>query len=234
MHIFYEPVKTNNLIVLNPEESIHCSRVLRLENGSKVHVTDGKGNLYDCVVTSNNIKNCLLTIEKEHLNYTKRNYRLHIAIAPTKNIERFEWFLEKATETGIDEITPIICEHSERKVIKTDRLNKIIVSAMKQSMNTIIPVLNQLIGFKDFVKNNFNNSDKFIAHCESETENHIKNIIKPASSSIVLIGPEGDFSPREIEQAHVNNFKNLYLGENRFRTETAGIVVCSDIRFINF
>ncbi|MFH2142654.1 MAG: 16S rRNA (uracil(1498)-N(3))-methyltransferase [Bacteroidota bacterium] len=233
MHIFYEPSITNEIIVLNPVESLHCCKVLRLGSGSKASVIDGKGNLFDCTIIENNPKKCILKIEKSHLEFTKRNYYLHIAIAPTKSIERFEWFLEKATEIGIDEITPILCDRSERKIIKEERLNKILVSAMKQSLNALLPKLNPMINFSNFISDDDKSKNKYIAHCESGQNNHIKSSVEPKTKNLILIGPEGDFSPAEIKKANEMNYKNLYLGINRYRTETAGIIACQTMNFIN-
>jgi 16S rRNA (uracil1498-N3)-methyltransferase len=164
--------------------------------------------------------------------YEKLYFSPHIAIAPTKNIERLEWFLEKATEIGIKEITPVLCEHSERKIINMERLEKIIVSAMKQSLKTYIPVLNPLTRFTDFVSKPFN-GQKFIAHCTEGIRSELIHSYVKQSESLILIGPEGDFSPKEIEFAKSNGFIEISLGKSRLRTETAGIVACHTINLLN-
>ncbi|MEN8116270.1 MAG: RsmE family RNA methyltransferase, partial [Bacteroidota bacterium] len=156
----------------------------------------------------------------------------HIVIAPTKNIDRFEWFLEKCTEIGIDEITPILSEHSERKVIKPGRLEKIVVSAMKQSVKAYLPKLNELTSFNDLVKTS-DAPAKFIAHCNGGEKPHLKNNIEPGKNVLILIGPEGDFSPAEVELAKENGFKEISLGTSRLRTETAGVVACHIVNLIN-
>ena len=160
-------------------------------------------------------------IEKQH------NYYLHIAISPTKNIERFEWFLEKSTEIGIDEITPIICNRSERKTIKTERGNRILLSAMKQSLKYHLPKLNEATNFNEFIKKDLEGA-KYIAHCEDSKKNELKTISK-TEKTLILIGPEGDFSPKEIKLAVENQFKSVSLGTSRFRTETAGIIATHSI-----
>jgi 16S rRNA (uracil1498-N3)-methyltransferase len=152
---------------------------------------------------------------------------LHIAIAPTKNIDRFEWFLEKATEIGIDEITPIICRHSERKIIKTERGSRILLSAMKQSLKYHLPKLNEAISLANFLKSNFDGT-KYIAHCEDGEKNELKTVSK-TEKTLILIGPEGDFSPKEIELALQNQFRAVSLGTSRLRTETAGIIAVHTI-----
>ncbi len=164
----------------------------------------------------------------EHFkNYNPLSYRLHIAIAPTKNNDRLEWFLEKSTEIGITEITPILCDHSERKIIKAERLEKVLISAMKQSGQATVPRLNPLCKLKDL--QDLNSSIKYIAHCENEKQGHLKKLYEAGKSSLILIGPEGDFSANEIDFALKQGYKPISLGNNRLRTETAGIVVCNTI-----
>ena len=162
----------------------------------------------------------------------KRNYHLHIAIAPTKNNDRLEWFLEKSTEIGIDEITPIICDQSERKVVKEDRLNKIISSAVKQSLKSIHPKLNQQIKFKDFLDKDFP-GQKFIAYIDDDVKTELSKVYKPSEDALILIGPEGDFRPEEVDLARKKGFTAVSLGKARLRTETAGIVSCHTINIIN-
>jgi 16S rRNA (uracil1498-N3)-methyltransferase len=170
-------------------------------------------------------------IEK-HENYHKMPYFLHIAIAPTKNIERLEWFLEKSTEIGISEITPLLCEHSERKIVKNDRLERVIISAAKQSVKAFFPKLNSLQEFNLLVTSKFD-GEKYIAHCNKQDLPLLKNVISLKGKSLILIGPEGDFSPKEVSFALENGFKEISLGTSRLRTETAGIVACDTVSILN-
>lgn len=232
MHLFYTPDIKDKLYYLNETESKHCVRVLRLDVGDEIQLIDGKGGFYNSKIIDANPKKCGIEVIETKHEFGKRNHYLHIAIAPTKNIDRFEWFLEKATEIGIDEITPILCEHSERKVIKPERLEKVIISAVKQSIKAYKPVLNDLMLYSDFIKQSFE-GQKLIAHCEENEKILLKNEYQPRSSAIILIGPEGDFSPSEIELARQNNYKEISLGESRLRTETAGIVACHTINLLN-
>jgi 16S rRNA (uracil1498-N3)-methyltransferase len=226
MQVFYTPEISGKTIILNEEESKHCVKSLRMKIGDKLQLIDGKGGFYEAKIIDNTLKACVIEIIKKEENYRQRDYFLHIAIAPTKNIDRFEWFLEKATEIGIDEISPILCERSERKLIKPERLEKIIVSAAKQSLNPFMPKLNPLISFNDFVKT-VKPEQTVIAHCEMGKKPHLASVA--AISSVVLIGPEGDFSPKEIDKCRKLNIKEINLGKSRLRTETAGIMACSII-----
>ena len=232
MNLFYE---TNILetLTLNEDESAHCSRVLRLKNNDIIFITDGKGNLYESEIVEINPKRTVINIINSIENFEKRNYSLHIAIAPTKNIDRIEWFVEKATEIGIDKISFLLCENSERKIIRTDRINKIVESAMKQSYKAFHPIISEMVKYENFVKNN-NSKNKFIAHCENAEKQYLANIIEKSSEYLILIGPEGDFSKSEIELANSNGFQPISLGNSRLRTETAGIVACDIISIKNF
>ncbi|MBY0245108.1 MAG: 16S rRNA (uracil(1498)-N(3))-methyltransferase [Sphingobacteriaceae bacterium] len=233
MHIFYTPDITDEHYSLNEEESNHCIRVLRLKVGMEVILVDGKGGYFNALIESFTKKNVILKVTKKQILYGKRNHHLHIAVAPTKNIDRLEWFLEKATEMGIDEITPLICERSERKIVKNDRLNKVITSAVKQSMQAYHPVLNEPINFLDFIKKK-QADHLFIAHCEEGTEKeYIAKSLLPHQSVLILIGPEGDFSANEITQALAQNFKPITLGNTRLRTETAALSVCFEVNYLN-
>ena len=214
-------------IVLSKEESKHATKVLRKKEGDILNFTDGKGGFYKAEITVADTKKCRLQIISSEQKPKQHSYHLHIAIAPTKNMDRYEWFLEKATEIGIDEITPIICEHSERKVLKTERCNRILLSAMKQSLKFHLPKLNDAIPLKDFLKQDFE-GNKYIAHCEDSERVELKNE-KTEKKTLILIGPEGDFSPAEIEIALQNQFKAVNLGKSRLRTETAGIVAVHTI-----
>ncbi len=232
MQLFYTPNIQSSIYCFDKEESAHCVRVLRLKPGNEIHLTDGKGNLYLAKILNTDIKNCSVEIIETFAEYGKRDFNLHIAIAPTKNIERFEWFLEKSTEIGIDIITPLICEHSERKVVKSERLNKIITSAVKQSIKTYHPILEDAIKFNNFIVKNYN-SNKYIAHCENDLKVALQSIYKKNENALILIGPEGDFSSNEIKKALENNYLPISLGNSRLRTETAGIVACHSINFLN-
>lgn len=232
MHLFYSPDINDNIYTLSEEESKHCIRVLRLKIGDSIHLTDGKGNLFETRIKNDHPKKCELLVIDIQKNLGKRDYILHMAVAPTKNINRFEWFLEKATEIGIDEFTPLICERSERKEVKRERLNKVITAAMKQSLKAYHPMLNEAIKFKDFIKQDFQ-GEKFIAYCNENHMDQLKSIYQKGKNALLLIGPEGDFSPREIELAMEAGFKPVSLGSSRLRTETAALVACHTVNLLN-
>lgn len=213
------------------EESKHISKVLRKKEGDILFVTNGLGNLFHSEIILASEKKCTVKITKTETQQPTEFYT-HIAVAPTKMNERFEWFLEKATEIGVHEITPIICDHSERKSIKTERFDKIIQSAMKQSNQFYLPKLNEPISFKDFI-NKKNDGVLCIAHCEETNKKLLKEIAKPKAKHTILIGPEGDFSNKEIEIALKNDYIPVSLGNTRLRTETAALVACHSIVFSN-
>jgi 16S rRNA (uracil1498-N3)-methyltransferase len=226
MQLFYLE-NPENEIILSAEESKHVTKVLRKKEGDILNFTDGKGHFYKADITIVDTRKCRLQVVSSKQKEKQHNYQLHIAIAPTKNMDRFEWFLEKATEIGIDEITPIICSRSERKVIKTERCTRILLSAMKQSLKFHLPKLNDAISLNDFLKQDFEGG-KYIAHCQDgEKQKLIKE--KTTEKTLILIGPEGDFSPNELEIALQNNYKAVSLGTSRLRTETAGIVAVHTI-----
>jgi 16S rRNA (uracil1498-N3)-methyltransferase len=234
MQLFYNPeiLETTKEIIFDKVESAHIVRVLRKKEGDLLHITNGKGLLFDAQIVIANDKKCLANIIKTEQKPKPWNYYLHIAIAPTKNNDRMEWFLEKATEIGIDEITPIICSNSERRVVKTDRFEKIIQSAMKQSLKFTLPKLNEPIKFTEFINQEFEGKI-CIAHCEEQEKNLLKDIVKPNEKTTILIGPEGDFSYDEIKKALLKDFTPISLGESRLRTETAGLVAVNLVSFIN-
>ena len=232
MDIFFKENLQDTINSLNEEESKHCSRVLRLLEGDIIHLIDGKGTFCMAVIRKSTSRECVYEITNRIIDYGKRDFELSIAIAPTKNIERFEWFLEKATEIGIDQITPLICRYSERKEIKPERLEKVIVSAMKQSQKAFLPKLNPITKFTDFLNNPFDGG-KFIAHCIKGEKMQLKDLISKGENSLICIGPEGDFSPEEVEKAKEKGFIPVSLGDSRLRTETAGIVACHTINLIN-
>lgn len=234
MQLFYTPDidAASATYQLNEEESKHCVRVLRLQVGDKVQLIDGKGNFYTATIAEAHPKRTSLHIVSVQQDFHKRNHYLHIAIAPTKNIERLEWFLEKATEIGIDEISLIICQRSERKEAKTDRLNKIISSAIKQSIKAWHPVLNEPIALNKLMTTSFD-GQKFIAHCQQDDKFTLKDELKPLGRYLILIGPEGDFTPKEVSDALNNGYKAITLGESRLRTETAALEACFEVNFLN-
>ena len=220
MQLFYTPDISSQLYTLDKEESWHCMRVLRLKKGDIIFLTDGKGTLFESHIIEPDPKRCIVEVTGKQEGYGKRSYSLHLAVAPTKNIDRFEWFLEKATEIGIDEITPVICEHSERKQIRTDRLNKVITAAVKQSLKAYHPKLNDAVSLKKFIEMNSGKS-RYIAHLEESDPELLKDVYEKGSDAVILVGPEGDFSPGELELAKENGFQVVSLGDYRLRTETA-------------
>ena len=232
MQLFYIPEVSDDFVTLNQTESKHAIKVLRLSTGDLVQIVDGKGSYYEAKILNDNPKSCQLSVLKSVKDFGKKDFRLHMAVAPTKNIDRFEWFLEKATEIGVDEITPLLCEHSERKVIKPDRLEKILISAMKQSLKAYLPQLDKLTSFKDLISKT-TGEHKFIAHCYDGEKPHLKDVIKAHSNVLVLVGPEGDFSPEEVKLAAANGFTEVSLGNARLRTETAGVVACHIVNLVN-
>ena len=234
MQLFYNAniTKDTKQFTFDKTESRHIVRSLRKKEGDELFITNGLGILYIAKIAIANDKKCLVTIISVNQKSKPWNYYLHIAIAPTKNIDRFEWFLEKATEIGIDEITPLLCDHSERKVIKAERLEKIIESAMKQSLKFHLPKLNPLIKLSDFINQDFD-SNLYIAHCEKTDKKTLKSVLLPSKKTTILIGPEGDFSTLEIEESIQQNFEPITFGESRLRTETAGVVATQIVSFIN-
>ena len=230
MQLFYDSNfnAIDERIQVGAEESRHIAKVLRKQIGDNVSITNGKGLLVEGILRSNHPKKCEIEVLKRKQSNSPKTY-LHIAIAPTKANDRFEWFLEKSTEIGIQEITPLLCDHSERKVIKWERYQKVLLSAMKQSLNTFLPKLNNLTPFIDFVNSSLD-TNKLIAHCENEPKESLSKIL--SSSNTILIGPEGDFSSDEIQLALSKDFKAVSLSESRLRTETAGIVACHTTNLI--
>lgn len=232
MHIFYNNDLSGDITELGEEEARHCARVLRLKPGELIGITDGKGIFCTARLLTLDTRHVTVTIVQRDL-VPERSFRLHMAVAPTKNIDRFEWFLEKATECGIEEITPLICAQSERKVIKPERLNKIIVAAMKQSQRAWLPKLNDAVKLKDFVKNYSSDNQSFIAHCDEGDKNPLRDAYKPGKDVMIMIGPEGDFSPEEVQLARSKGIQAISLGQNRLRTETAALVSCVEVNFLN-
>ncbi len=232
MVLFFSNTIDDNLIRLDEDESRHCIRVLRLGKNDNIHITDGKGNLYEACISDTASGKVTASILKTIASPSPGGFSLHVAIAPTKNSERLEWFLEKSTEIGITEITPVFCTHSERNRVNHDRLNKILISAVKQSLKTRLPRLNEAVAFKDLVSRPFQGI-KLIASCLSGNELEIQQAYIKGSDVVVLIGPEGDFSEIEIETAINAGFVPVSLGESRLRTETAGVYVTAVVNLLN-
>ncbi len=229
MQLFYNSdIKSEDkTFTFDKEESKHIIKVLRKQEGVKIHITNGVGYLFVSEISLASEKKCEVKIIEEHF-FEPTTFRTHIVVAPTKMNDRLEWFLEKATEIGLHEITPIICDHSERKVYKIDRAEKIIQSAVKQSNQYYLPIINEPIHFSEFVKKNID-GQKFIAHCEETDKKSFSNEIHKNEAITILIGPEGDFSSKEIKLALENGFIPVTLGNTRLRTETAALVACHTI-----
>ncbi|WP_310595705.1 16S rRNA (uracil(1498)-N(3))-methyltransferase [Flavobacterium sp.] len=233
MQLFYNSTinETTESFTFDREESKHIIKVLRKKDGDILFVTNGLGYLFKTEITLASDSKCtvqMVSFEKS----APSNFKLHLAVAPTKMNDRYEWFLEKATEIGIQEITPIICDRSERKVINTDRFEKIILSAMKQSNELYLPKLNPAISFKEFIKQQ-NEGLQLIAHCEETDKKTLKSVVRPNTNITVLIGPEGDFSEKEIALALEQKYIPVSLGNTRLRTETAAVVACHSVVFFN-
>jgi 16S rRNA (uracil1498-N3)-methyltransferase len=233
MQIFYAPDISGSTYTLDENESRHLIRVLRMTKGSGVRLIDGKGNLFDGIINNPDQNKCTIIITGRITDFEKRNYKLHIAISPLKNPERFEWFIEKSVEIGIDEITPLICKNTEKPGIKTDRVNNLIISAMKQSLKATKPVLNETCYLKDFISMK-PDAILMIAHCnDSLVRKSVSEVYTKGRNAIILVGPEGDFTREEIDSAANSGFIPVHLGTSRLRTETAGIAVCHSIYFMN-
>ena len=245
MNLFYAPDIQQSLS-LPEEESQHCIKVLRMKSGDHIHIIDGVGGLYEAQIIEAHPKRTQIEILTQQTEYGRRPFRLHLAVAPTKNIDRFEWFVEKATEIGFDELTPLCCRYSERKIIKPERIEKILVSAAKQSLKAYVPILNPMTTFKEFISQysptvlggggsqlSTLNSQLFIAHCHNQPKQHLFNACQPGGNVVVMVGPEGDFSEEEVELALRNSFQAISLGESRLRTETAGVVACHLVTVAN-
>jgi len=233
MQLFYNRDISENTrqFSFTKEESRHITKVLRKREGDLLHLTNGKDWLFEAKILVADLKHCVADIVSATLQ-PKRSYHLHLAVAPTKMNDRYEWFLEKATEIGIDSITPIICDRNERRHIKSERLEKILQTAMKQSLNCYLPKLNAAISFKEFIKQDLRGQG-FIAHCADSDKKPLKQHLCPQKDITILIGPEGDFSVKEIQMAVQNSFIPVTLGERRLRTETAAIVACHAVAFVN-
>lgn len=234
MQLFYAPDVTLPLYTLNDEESKHCVRVLRLREGDELHLTDGQGSLHRCQIVEAHQHHCTVRIVETQSEYGHLGYSLTMAVAPTKNIDRFEWFLEKATEVGVSHIVPIECDHSERRTIKHDRALRVVTSAVKQSIKAYHPTLDELTPVRKLIQTPFEGR-KFIAHCDPtfDKRDYLPSIIKKTENILILIGPEGDFSPEEIKFALENGFEPISLGTQRLRTETAAVAATVMVATIN-
>lgn len=222
MHVFYTPDIANTQ-ELPEEEAGHCLRVLRLGIGDEVMLTDGRGFFYQAVIAAATQKRCMVKIVSKTEQEPFWGGHLHLALAPTKNMDRMEWLAEKATEIGFDELTFLNCRFSERKVIKTDRIEKIVVSAVKQSLKARKPVVNEMTDFRKFMERDFS-GQKFIAHCYEGEKPLLRDVLHPDEDAVILVGPEGDFSPEEVTLAMEKEFQPVSLGKSRLRTETAALV----------
>jgi 16S rRNA (uracil1498-N3)-methyltransferase len=232
MPVFYTRQIDSSHAVLDEEESRHAIRVLRKSAGDPMEIVDGKGNLYRGNISVPDPRACQIAINDVTTGHLRRDYYLHIAIAPTKSSDRFEWFLEKATEIGVDEISPVICERSERNRIRYERSQKILITAMKQCGRALLPKLNREIRLGDFLDQT-TAENKLIAHCEASADQRISTELNSGRDWIILIGPEGDFTPGEIQAALRNEYREISLGEVVYRTETAGIMVCHTVNLFH-
>lgn len=231
MHLFYTPDIATTL-ELPQDEAAHAIRVLRLAEGSEVMLTDGKGSFYRAEIDMISGKRCYVRIVETITPDPLWRGHLHLAMAPTKNMDRIEWFAEKATEVGFDELTFLDCRFSERRVVKTERVEKILVSAMKQSLKPTLPMLNGMTPFDKFVSQPFE-GQKFIAHCYEGEKEALLQALQPGENALVLIGPEGDFSPEEVQKAMTYGFRPITLGRSRLRTETAALVAVHMMNIVN-
>ncbi|MFD2515672.1 16S rRNA (uracil(1498)-N(3))-methyltransferase [Pontibacter locisalis] len=232
MHLFYTPDINSDFYTLSEEESKHCTRVLRLQHGDTVYLVDGVGGMYTAIIQDAHQKKCKLQIIDKQIEYGKLPYITHIAVAPTKNMDRMEWFVEKAVEIGVSEITFLLCEHSERRNLRLDRMEKIAVSAMKQSQKGYMPLLNDMTPYHYFVQKAVPEAT-FIAHLEDDATKSIKDYYSFGQPYCILIGPEGDFSPSEIKSAYEAGIRPVTLGNSRLRTETAALVACHTLNVLH-
>lgn len=234
MQLFYNPTidEQTESFTFDKEESKHIIKVLRKKDGDILFVTNGLGYLFECEITLASDNKCIVKINSFEKKEAPK-FHLHLAVAPTKMNDRYEWFLEKATEIGIQEITPIICDRSERKVINKERFDKIILSALKQCNETYLPKLNEAVTLKEFITKQQNKGLQLIAHCEETDKKTLKSVLKTNEDVTLLIGPEGDFSVKEIALALENNYIPVSLGNTRLRTETAAVVACHSVVFFN-
>lgn len=234
MQLFYAPDIVPPHYILPEEESRHCIRVLRMQQGDTLSLTDGRGTLYTARITSADARRCAVEVVSRQDEFEKMPYRLSMAVAPTKNIDRYEWFLEKATEVGVSEIYPLECDHSERRAIKFDREQRVITSAVKQSLKAYHPLLHDMTPVRQIIAMPFAGR-RFIAHCDRSAGEraYLGDILRKGEDALILIGPEGDFSPEEIASALANGFEQITLGHQRLRTETAAVTATVMVSMLN-
>lgn len=236
MHLFLSDNTTTPYVTLLPEDSRHCVRVLRMAVGDELWVTSGDGTMCRAIITTPDDKGCEVEVVERITNYQPRPFHLHVAVAPTKNNARLEWFVEKAVEIGIDRITPLICDHSERGSLRTDRLEKLAMSAMKQSLKATRPIIDQPVKMVDFLRQQGNadpSTQRFVCYCSGDDRHTLRQLYTPGTNALVLIGPEGDFSDREITTALQQGFQPVTLGDSRLRTETAALYATTVLNFMN-
>jgi 16S rRNA (uracil1498-N3)-methyltransferase len=234
MQVFYTPGISGKFATLPSEESRHCINVMRFSFSDTIHLIDGRGGFYKALIIKPDPRACEVEITEYQADFNKRSCRLHLAVAPTKQIDRFEWLLEKAVECGVDEITPVRCQRSERKEIKTERLEKLIIASMKQAIVAEKPRLNEMIPYPQFIRSSSTtNPDKFIAYCTDQRNKLLKDDLVRGRDAILLIGPEGDFAPDEIQLALASGYTPVSLGTSRLRTETAALAGCVVFSMIN-
>ena len=231
MQLFYQPLIAKGVHTLDEEESRHARKVLRLETGAEIQITDGKGKFYEARLTNTESKSCEFMVLKSE-QAPSQNHKIHIAIAPTKNADRIEWFVEKVVELGINKISFLLCKNSERKSINLERIEKKAISAMKQSGQAYLPEIQEIRPFRQVIAES-NEAGKFIGFVDEQNPLLLKNLAKPSASYLVMIGPEGDFSHDEMQTALQQGFAKVSLGQNRLRTETAGIAACHILNLIN-
>jgi 16S rRNA (uracil1498-N3)-methyltransferase len=231
VNLFYQPLLSDGVFFLDQEESRHCVKVLRKKTGDDILITDGKGIFYKAVLTNEDVQKCSFKVNETYPE-NQRNYSIHIAISPTKNADRIEWFVEKSVELGVDHITLMECENTERTFVKKERLDKVAISAMKQSLKARRPVITTSIKFADVITN-VSEPRRYIAYVDAANPDHLQKIADPNQRYIVLIGPEGDFTPAELVMAQAVGFAKVSLGESRLRTETAGLAACHILNLLN-
>ena len=236
MHLFYIDEPIGEVIVFSEKESRHCVKALRLKAGDELFLTDGKGSIYKGEMKDNDVKACQIAVVEQVNDYPLLPYKLHVGIAPTKNSDRLEWFVEKAVEIGISEITALACEYSEHISVKTDRMERLMIAAMKQSLRIELPNFTSTIPFTDFIQKTQNNYvQKYIAYCGYLSQNPplLQKVCLPQQDTLILIGPEGDFSVQEVQQAIACGFVPVSLGTFRLRTETAALLACATVQLAN-
>ena len=233
MNYFFHPGLDGSTtqFIFSPEESRHIVKVLRKKEGEILYITNGKGYLFTAQITMSDAKRCQGKII-ETAKHIPVRHSLHLAVAPTKRLERFQWFLEKATEIGVAEITPIYCQRSERRKLPMERLQRVVQEAMKQSLRAFLPRLNEPVTLQEFLRAK-QPEFRFIAHCEEDEKMDLKRRVAPDNDVVILIGPEGDFTREEIQEAYAQGFLPVSLGESRLRTETAALVACATVNLIN-